>query len=125
MNITNYQNTKYPKIYIKTYWGSFDNNSNNYATQEIIDNRNKFILEYNIKNVTRKPPKYIHKIINPNLQENKKLALDHVEIYKTHDDKFILISSIYSNNTQEYINQGWNQLYNLYTNDSYTYVKIV
>lgn len=121
--MNNYNKTDYPNIFIKTYWGSFTNNSNNSTNESIIQNRNKFIEEFNIQKVCTKSPKYIYKLIDKNLNENKQL--DHIEIYKTNDGKYILISSPYIELTEEYIENGWTQIYNLYTNDSYTYIKII
>ena len=40
----NYEKTEYPEIYMNTYWVNF----NDYADEEIINNRNNFIKDFEI-----------------------------------------------------------------------------
>ncbi len=54
--------TKYEKIFSGTHWGNFKIEKNQMITNEIIENRNKFVEEYNIKSISN-IPQYIKKVI--------------------------------------------------------------
>ena len=85
-----YNATNYPKIYKDIYWGHFIIEKNNNITEDILENRNKLIEEYDIKCICN-TPKFIEK-----------------EIEKmTKDRKYLLINSSYNNtNTNKYQKSG-------------------
>jgi hypothetical protein len=109
-----YEQTKYPKIYSRFYWGSFSDDLN-----EIIkDNRNKFVLEYDIKN-SCKPPQYVE--IETHLK-----GKDHCEYYLNNNKQYVIIMSPYENKDREsFIDKGWNEIYPLYSINAITFIKII
>jgi len=91
--------TENKKIFKTTYWGNFSlkNRSDEDLKEldEIVKNRNNFINDYNIKNIVNKRPVKLHEYIKELEQKNK---LDHVEIYLTNDDKYLILNSPYDPN---------------------------
>jgi len=91
-----YNLTDYPKIYRTTYWGNFRYREDNFISKDIIENRNNFIKDFDIKSHGKSLPKYMlnkcHKHINVG---------DHVEKYKTNDNKLIIINSPYGSSEKE------------------------
>ena len=124
-----YQSTQYPQIYINTYWGSNSLEPHNGITQDIITNRNNFIRDYNINKCVTDPAKYIKNQI----QNEVDLGIcDHLECYKTNDKRYILISSPYKligetkiKTENEYIQNGWVKFIDLYSTNTFTYIKIL
>ena len=119
-----YELTSYPRIYVHTYWGAFDTDTGP-ARTEFIQNRNRFIQEYNIKKSADRP-KYIQKILDE--CEAAKVHLDHVECYINDNNQYVLVSSPYDTseaNQQKYAEKGWAHIYKLYVNEAATFVKIV
>lgn len=111
--------TKYPKIFDNTYWGAWRQKKNNKTiTDDIINNRNKFIKDYNIKSCPRKTPRYVDKYTNRNVYR----YLDHTEEYITNDGYYILISSPYANE-DEHIKNGWVEIDKLYSTSATTFMK--
>ena len=127
--MSTYQSTEYPQIYINTYWGSSPLDHQNGITPDIITNRNNFIRDYNINKCVRDPPKYIEKQI----QNEVNLGIcDHLECYKTNDKHYILISSPYKligetkiRIENEYGQNGWAQIVDLYSTNTSTFIKIL
>jgi len=119
-----YSLTNYPNIYNGTYWGRFDNH-NDRLESSIIENRNNFINDFNIKKViSSKIPQYIRKQIEN--QDN--LDLDHREYYKNNDNKYVVIISPYMKNDDykkinKFILNGYERIYNLYSPDALTFYK--
>ena len=118
--------TKYKNIYRYTYWGSFDAKANKHSiNKNIYDNRNKFINDYNIKDVYKKPPQYIYKYIQSLLNHKYKNRrfFDHVEEYKTNNNDIIIITSPYGDKFNNYkskylpysLNIGFKKIYQLYS----------
>ena len=122
------QLTKYPQIYTSVYWGNFvyDISNHNMINDNIIENRNKFIEDYNIKNRPKNdiPYKIREKYIT-SIEKNKGYIFDHIEYYRTYDKKYIIVSSPYLDNDEIYINLGWVKIYKLYSTDSSTYIKFI
>jgi hypothetical protein len=117
-----YTKTEYPKIYMSTNWGHFKliHPWEFIETKNIMENRNQFIKDYNIKKVKRETVK-IYRFIK---EEEKKLPLDHTEIYITNDKKLIIITSPYKHvDPLDFEFWGWTMIYNLYSNDAYTFIK--
>lgn len=117
-----YTHTNYPKIFNQTYWGAFDN-SKNRLEEEIIENRNKFISTYNIKDIKPKSkvPDYINKFIDRNVYR----FLDHTEVYITKDNNYVAISSPYSDINSEHIENGWTEIPALYNTSAKTFMKLI
>ena len=121
-----YEATDFPTIYETVYWGNFKITENRDIT-EIVKNRNKFITDFNIKTTKFKNVilmRYIHHIIN----HNKDRRYDHLEEYKTHDDKYVLVNSPYdkTDKMKEILtNDGWIEIYNLYSQEAMTFIKIL
>lgn len=132
--------TKYPKIFSQVYWGAFEGES----AKDIIDNRNDFIKEFNIKSRYRFPQymwkKYgvftdrhwvdekatLGKWIIPPM--NKRCKLDHIEIYKTRDNKCVIVNSPYSVSEAEeekILELGYVKYKPLYNSMATTYIHIV
>lgn len=119
-----YNKTNYPNIYKHTYWGNFDYEKNKYSiTKNIIDNRNKFIEEYNVK-IKKNPPQYISKEADRNLYR----FFDHVEFYQ--NEKFyIIIISPYNHLNEIDLNKlkelEFQSIYQLYSINAFSFVKII
>lgn len=124
--------TKYPKIFDGSYWGNFRHNPNNLTDGQrtIIENRNKFVQDYDIKKRLDKPPQYVYIHFDrnhPNLRE-KHIVLDHVECYLNKGGDYVIISSPYDKTQDEkYESLGWIKVEPLYSidNKAITYLKIV
>jgi hypothetical protein len=115
------ERTNYNKIFEDTTWGRWDDSKND-LPNSIIENRNKLVVDYDIKSVELNWPQYVSKIKNA----VKDLKLDHTEEYKTNNKSYLLVSSPYRiDQKQLYEESGWTQIYPIYTEDSYTFVKLV
>ncbi len=114
----NYELTKYPLIYKKTYWGLtvVDDNDDN---KKIIRNRNNFVENFNVVKIVSIIPKYV--------SENYTCSniFDHIEVYLTNDKKYIIVSSSYNNDKEEYEKYNWVRINRLYSSSCYTYIKII
>ena len=118
--------TKYSKIYSDTYWGAFKLNDHLESTgiAQIIQNRNQFIEEYNIKKCVSH-----NKSINKyrKILDEEKTKTDHLEFYKTIDDNIIVINSPYmiegSESENELLKTGWEKIEKLYFNEASTYIR--
>jgi len=121
----NYEKTNFSKIYKGSYWGYFKNDKSiNSSTSEIIDNRNKFIIDYNIKKRLDSLPKRKQKGLK--VIEGKSYH-DHMEYYYTHDKEYVVISSPYSRDEEVdlfFHKEGFSKIYDMYSKDAYTYVYV-
>jgi hypothetical protein len=120
-----YKQTQYPAIYIKTYWGGFTSRTQSVmgsTLEDIISNRNRFIEDFNIKNIYKRFV-WIQAILD---DEKKHCMLDHTEIYITKDKQYIIfITSPYEHITkQSFIDRGWTEIYPLYSVSGKTYCKV-
>lgn len=119
-----YTMTKYPRIYNKTYWGHFgyDKEKGDNITFE---NRNQFIEDYQIKNIYNdKRVRINNKIRN----ELLKVRNDHNESYITKNKNILLVNSPYYVSDEEreiLINNGWTEIYKLYSHTANTFIKIL
>jgi hypothetical protein len=117
--IYNRDRTEYPEIFKYTYWGGFLY-SNEKAN--IIENRNRFIREYDIKNHKQTGMKKLCEWLDNEKRTN--LDLDHVEIYITNDKQLIVITSPYNHvNPSDFEDRGWTPIYPLYNRNAYTFMK--
>ena len=113
LTIKNYEKTNYPGIYSSTYWG---HNNSHYESNNIFQNRNSFIINHNIKKFVDIYPKYIDNEFNKLNNYN-----DHPECYLTNDNFFILLVSPYIE--IPFNDNGWDKIYNLYSDSAHTYIK--
>lgn len=114
--------TKYPKIYCKAYWGAFKGEED----QSIIDNRNEFIKEFNIASYYRMP-KYMIRQYGYLMDRNKSNFFDHIETYKTLDNKCIIVNSPYYTpvETETFLkNLGYTEYKPLYGIDKKTFIYV-
>jgi len=123
------QLTKYPRIYNDVYWGNFvyePSSVHNMINGNIIENRNKFVEDYNIKSRPKNgiPYKIKEKYITT-IQEKEGKIFDHIEYYYTHDKKYILVSSPYNDKDEIYSNLGWEKINKLYCTCASTYIKFI
>ena len=109
----NYEKTEYPEIYMNTYWGNFTDD----ADEEIINNRNNFIKDFEIIGIMKEEKKMIEL---KQILINKYLTFfDHIEIYKTINNTYIFITSPYGLEKNEML--GFKKIYNLYSHYSNTF----
>ena len=95
--------TKYPKIF-NCYWGWF----RSLVEIDIILNRNRFVKDYNIKRLIKRP-QYVE--LDSNFDLRNCVFFDHTECYLDEDKNYILITSPYH---PHQIVKGWEQIYSLY-----------
>ena len=123
-----YQMTKNKKMYENTYWGGIKYED---SMISIVDNRNKFITDYNLKKCLNytKTPKKLDKYVN-NIKNNPDLYnyIDHIEIYRLTDGNYLLLNSPYT--TYEkcdkiLMENGWTKIYKLYLPEASSFVKIL
>ena len=120
--------TNYPKIYKDCYWGYFQSEITNgilehEPNKEIVKNRNEFITKYNII----KSNDNIPRLIELNFLNRINYKVDHLESYKTRDNKIIILSSPYmiketGKDYDNYIKKGWEEIPKLYHNYAITFL---
>ena len=118
-----YERTKYPKIYACSYWGHFKDED---ESPEIIDNRNNFITEFNIKSYYRMP-KYMIRKHEKMMDYNTKISIDHIETYKTRDNKCVIVNSPYcvtDESEKVLLDLGYVKYKQLYSNSATTYIYV-
>tara|TARA_Y100000389_G_scaffold21763_1_gene18691 strand:+ start:3975 stop:4424 length:450 start_codon:yes stop_codon:yes gene_type:complete len=138
----NYKRTNNPKLFSGTYWGNFTElHSKNTSDVSIIQNRDRFANEFDIKSLGTLPDykklipsEYKKRYPWRNIDSFEEFLqnsnwVDHLEIYKTNGSsqvKWIIISSPYDDGYyyyDEHISNGFSKLpYSLYSTDSTTYL---
>ena len=128
---TSYRNfTEYPHIF-GCYWGSFKSENHEVPKDlgEVIDNRNDFVVRYDIKNSCSsrfsKPPKYI-KNVWVCLEKIIGTYADHTESYVTNSGGFVFLMSPYYTNDEiesKLLGLGWTKIYKLYSPGATSYIK--
>jgi len=115
-----YTQTDYPDLYGGRYWG----NHRGKEHPEIIANRNRFVKDYNISIVGFKEPQYVSKHIYefPEDKGNRFDYCDHPEVYKTTDRHYIIIVSPHGCH-DKCIENGFVEIYPMYSNSTKTYMK--
>ena len=117
--------TKHPKIFGRAYWGAFEGT----AEKEINDNRNDFVTDFGVKGYYYMPQYMFQKCGNLlNYHVNNGAKIDHVETYKTKDNRCIIVNSPYhvsEEEEQKIIAQGYIKYKPLYNNMATTYIHIV
>jgi regulation of enolase protein 1 (concanavalin A-like superfamily) len=116
--------TKYPKIFGRAYWGAFEGE----ASKDINDNRNDFVAEFEIKGYY-KMPKYMYQKCGNLLSNHTSngVKIDHIETYKTKDNRCIIVNSPYSVSQAEeakILAEGYIKYKPLYNSMATTYIYI-
>jgi len=114
--------TNFPKIFNGTYWSKFiygDSgiNTNFEEMKMITDNRNKFVIDFQIKKLASIPSSLRFFVYDCYL-------LDHLEIYKNKQGDYILICSPY-NKQDGLLNIGFKEYNKLYCGHAYTYILVI
>ena len=96
------ERTKYRKIFARSYWGHFKCE----IDQSIIDNRNEFVEEIGIKSYYIMP-KYMHRRFEHMMDRKNSSMFDHIETYKTKDNKCVIVNSPYcvTEETEQKLNE--------------------
>lgn len=97
--------TKSPKVF-DVYWGNFTDSP--YNSDDIIQNRNQFLHEYNLERAGYSP-----------LSAFDGVFFDHCETYKTKFGWVMIVSPYGESKAIE----GFIEIYNLYCSYATTYVK--
>jgi hypothetical protein len=116
-----FEATKHPKIFSKTYWGHFKLEEGTPLEEmlPIIENRNSFIKDYNIKSSKKQTQKIIDFFFN----QQRVLPLDHTEFYVRHDKSIIIITSPYNGKDMTGFEEvGWIKIPPLYHSNATTYL---
>ena len=116
--------TAYPNIFNKVYWG-WDSSTNQRPEDHIVNNRNRFIIDYDIESCKESNvPEYVANIYTTT--DNEEKYVDHVEIYNTTDNHYIIISSPYGpSRPEKHLENGWIEIYKIYASDARTFMKRV
>jgi stalled ribosome rescue protein Dom34 len=124
--------TKYPKIF-DCYWGSFQySNDALTITDEIIENRNKFVEEFDIKR-SKSIPIMLDKYLGIYgfyyyQQQGNNSYYDHVETYYTKNkDHIIIISPYFCNKdlTNFFKKRGYIEYNKLYSDGATTFIRVI
>lgn len=128
--IKDYQKTNYPKIYQATYWG---HSMYTGGGEDVFNNRNNFITEFNIKKYKENRPLSTSKLYRYYFGKG---IYDHTECYNTHDKNILVFinSPTYPLETCTDINEieKWNHMqnvgwrrYNCLYQGSTTYIVVI
>lgn len=123
-NPSNAELTLYSDIYNNTYWGDFRHMK---TSNEIHHNRDKFIMDYHIlDSIDYIPYSKKEKKIDK-LREDKSIYIDHLELYLTLTNEYILIISVINRqfNDDDYFKRGFIKIYPLYMPGTTTYLKYI
>ena len=110
--------TQYSELYKDTYWGRFTTYNPTNINNEILENRDNFASNYNIKKSIKKLQKFEKHII---------AQCDHLEYYSTYNGNQILICSPYSDfdsfSKQPFLENGWIEIPPMYNINATTFMK--
>ena len=115
--------TAYPEKYKGTYWGNFASIPQTY----IVENRNRFITDYDIKKNVKHSNKYYNKA-NKVLKHFKvQRYLDHYELYSLNNSENLLaVISPYEGAVSEIrdkiIADGWTEIYPIYGDGAVSFI---
>lgn len=115
--------TKYPKTFGRAYWGAFEGE----AAKDINDNRNDFVTEFGVKGHYKMPKYMLRKHSDKTERSLSKIKIDHIETYKTKDNRCIIVNSPYSVSAEEeekIIAQGYIKYKPMYNWMATTYIYI-
>ena len=110
---------KYAEIYKKVYWSGFEPNDDTY-TEEIINNRNKFIEEFDIVKVdtTETLFRISDLLLNSKITQD---FVDHLEFYRTKSGGVVILNSPYGSAINEC--PGMEPYVKMYHADATTFIK--
>ena len=119
--------TEYPKIFKKTYWGTFDlKDRTEKELEEInrtVENRNQFIKDYDIKEICKKQKKKLREFI---IKMDETCTLDHLEVYETNNKEYLLLNSPYTSKGhychQKLTELGWEEMPTLYFEEATSFL---
>tara|TARA_R110000868_G_scaffold398461_1_gene671641 strand:+ start:249 stop:656 length:408 start_codon:yes stop_codon:yes gene_type:complete len=122
--------TKYPNLFENTYWGCYNKLYEHDKESETVIgiNRNKIVDLYKLKK------QIMSNKITKNIKKQTELIIngvdirDHIEYYKTHDNKILTLFSADCLNYEKcefIIQQGYIQFEPLYSNSNKSYLKII
>jgi hypothetical protein len=128
MSLSYSERTKYNNKYKKVYWGRFKGDN---PSDEIIENRNKFVPMYDIKS---------HKKLSRKLDQYFKLSNDKYDILRDHFESYLLkreaydpykilgLFSIYDTSDEtadRILKDGYMEIFKLYSDSARTFMKII
>lgn len=121
--------TKYPKLFKNTYWGCFNTNGRTEEDireiKKIVENRNRFVEEYQITKKEKREPKYVREKLNE-ISNKFDGGLDHLEIYKTQNNEYIILNSPYIKKDSKCYSKlkdgGWEEVENLYFDNAISFI---
>ncbi len=121
--------TKYSKIYRLSYWGQaqiISDEPSPVHTPDIIANRNQFVIDYDIKKSLNyhQQPNYLsdYIIYLLNKSNERRDLFDHVEAYRTADNRIVIITSPYNPNPPT--RPEFKSTYKLYNEHAHTFVQV-
>ncbi len=122
--------TKYKDIFRDTYWGWFKKRQfNEDELEQIIENRNNFIVEFNVKKHIHlsKFPKWIRKNVYRSPTNSQNIEnFDHIEVYQTANKDHVLVVSPYCRDKDDYFyNLGFEKYKPMYGRGATTYIKYI
>jgi len=126
-----YEFTKYKKIYSQTYWGNYPYiDVNKIALDSVLDNRNNFIEEFNIKKVKNRSelPARIQKKNIFIYDSNLLILQKHREIYLLDNKKYLILISPYNvseTENEKLLSLGFNKMNKTLWCDTTTYFIIL
>ena len=141
--MTHAENTDYPQLFEKTYWGGF---SKEVPDSKIVENRNNFVKKYGLSKVVDKRPMFISHHLGDKLngsritiQHISKLMsedpypcpTDHTEVYTSAKNSWYIIitspyrASVSETDHQAFLKEGWEPTDPLYNPAAITYVKVI
>lgn len=106
MKIQKLQKLGIPKIYDKVYWSGFSADDMTY-TEEIINNRNKFLEEFDVVKVdkTQTLSRIKSELQDPDILDDVNPEVlhvfDHVEFYRTKSGGVVMLNSPYGEGINE------------------------
>jgi len=118
------QYTKYPKKYEGSYWGNFPA----IPEDNIVENRNRFIKDYDINKFVKHMRLYRRKADKVIIPYEKKTYFDHYELYTINNSSFLLpVISPYNgaSHREEIIADGWSEIYPIYSNSAVSFIKYI
>ena len=128
--LSHYEYTKYPKIYMGTYWGNHGVEKYNHDP-ELNKNRNDFVSKYRIKKLVNKYPQWVNKqraVFDNNFNRKDGVNCDHTEIYYTIDKKYLLLISPYAVDEKvmiEYEKYGFEKVPKMYSESATSFIKFI
>lgn len=119
--------TAYPKKYEHTYWG----NLVGIPEPHIVENRDRFITDYDIKNCVKYIKKHSNKAHKIFKDIERHFWYDHFELYSLNNSENLLaVISPYggmpdTKTRDEIIGYGWTEIYPIYRNSATSFIYFI